>query len=291
MPLVLCTDLRHGRTCCARLARYRNCHTLRRRLLQRRHEVSRKSFGGTRPMGISRLSAHPPVPAPAPDAGVQGIIPMPRAPVGPALGSPEPEGGLDWRRVLAAVRRFKWLIMAVTAVGTALGIVATRFVKASYVAQATIWIDEPDQRNGQDRGPIRPGKLLDPEAWVDLLKSYVVLDDVVRERHMFLAPKSPDDAKVLTGFNVADQYRPGAYRLTDDGSGKSYTLATDDGIDLQHGTLGDSIGARLGFRWAPSAGTIAAGSTIEFSLAQLRDAARRLSDALDVRMDLNGNFL
>jgi capsular exopolysaccharide synthesis family protein len=242
-------------------------------------------------MSISHLSAHTPVPAPAPDAGVQGIIPMPRAPVGPALGSPEPEGGLDWRRVLAAVRRFKWLIMAVTAVGTALGVVATRFVKASYVAQATIWIDEPDQRNGPDRGPIRPGKLLDPEAWVDLLKSYVVLDDVVREQHMFLAPKSPDDAKVLTGFNVADQYRPGAYRLTVDGSGKSYTLATDDGIDLQHGALGDSIGARLGFRWAPSAGTIAAGSTIEFSLAQLRDAARRLSDALDVRMDLNGNFL
>ena len=247
-------------------------------------------------MSIARLSAHTPAPAavptPGPQPGMPGIVPMPQAPV-PALGGggEADSGGLDWRRVLAAVARHKWLIVAVTVVGTALSVVATRFLKAAYVAQATIWIDEPDQHNGPDRGPIRPGQLLEPEAWVDLLKSYVVLDQVVQDQRMFLVPKSPDDASALSGFRVKDQYRPGGYRLAIDGSGKTYTLSTDDGIDLDRGTLGDSIGVRLGFLWAPSAGAIAPGRTIEFSLAQLRDAARRLADALDVRMDLNGNFL
>src|SRR3989449_7604440 len=55
--------------------------------------------------------------------------------------------------------------------GGAAGVAATRFVRPEYLAQATIWIDETDRR-ASDRGPIRPGHLLDPEAWVDLLRSY-----------------------------------------------------------------------------------------------------------------------
>jgi len=207
------------------------------------------------------------------------------------LGFAEPEGGLDWHRVLSAVLRFKWLIVAVTVVGTAAAVAATRFLRAAYVAQATIWIDQPDRRGGPDRGPIRPGQLLEPEAWVDLLKSYVVLDDVVRDQRMFVAPKAPADAAVLERFRVADQYRAGAYRLTVDGTGKRYTLATEDGIELEHGALGDSIGVRLGFLWAPSAGMLAPGRTIEFSLASLRDSARHLADALEVRMDPQGSLL
>jgi len=219
------------------------------------------------------------------------MVPPSRSALSADVGFAESEGGLDWNRVLSAVLRFKWLIVAVTVVGTAAGVAATRFLSAAYVAQATIWIDQPDQRNGPDRGPIRPGQLLQPEAWVDLLKSYVVLDQVVRDQRMFVGSKSPADAAVLERFRVADQYRPGAYRLTVDGTGKRYTLSTEDGIELDRGALGDSIGVRLGFLWAPSAGTIAPGRTIEFSLATLRDSARHLADAIDVRMTENGNLL
>src|SRR6266853_177068 len=75
-----------------------------------------------------------------------------------ALGEPgalEVDAGLDWRRVLGAVNRFRWLILAATAVATGLGVVATRLVKPQYVAQATIWIDESERRAAADRGPIR----------------------------------------------------------------------------------------------------------------------------------------
>jgi succinoglycan biosynthesis transport protein ExoP len=205
------------------------------------------------------------------------------------LGFPEDEGGLDWRRAFGAVLRFKWLIVVVTLLGTAAGVAATRFVSPIYSAQATVWIDAGERR-GPDRGPIRPGQLLEPQAWVDLLKSYVVLDQVVRNQRLFLEPKSPADTAALATLRVTDEYRPSAYRLTVDGTGRTWTLTTLDGIERGRGAVGDSIGSGVGLLWAPRE-ALAPGQTVEFTLATLRDAARRLVDGFDVQMDLNGNFL
>jgi len=206
-------------------------------------------------------------------------------------GFAQPETGVDWRRVWSAVARFKWLIAVVTILGTVGGLAATRFIKPQYMVQATLWIDQPDQRGGVDRGPIRAGQPLEPEAWLDLLKSYRVLDQVVRDQRLFLTPKAREDAPLFDTFRVADQYRPGVYRLAIDGSGRTFTLSTDKGVEVEHGAVGDSIGARLGFTWAPPAGTIPAGRTMEFSVATVRDPARSLSDELEVATDPAGNFL
>src|SRR3989441_5539697 len=138
------------------------------------------TWGGTPSMSTSHL---PLPPAAAPPV----MVPPSPSSLSTKVVFAEPEEGLDWRRVLSAILRFKWLIVAVTVVGTAAGVAATRFLSPAFVAQATIWIDQPDER-GPDRGPIRPGQLLEPEAWVELLKSYVVLDHVVRDQRMFLAP-------------------------------------------------------------------------------------------------------
>ncbi|OLD42195.1 MAG: hypothetical protein AUI55_07955, partial [Gemmatimonadetes bacterium 13_1_40CM_2_70_7] len=202
----------------------------------------------------------------------------------------DPDGELDWRRILNAVVRFKWVIVAVTVVGTTAGVAATRFLKPQYVAQATIWIDQTDRR-GPDRGPIRPSQLLERGAWLDLLTSYVVLDEVVRAQQLCLELKAPGDAAPFSTFQIAEQYRPGAYRLTVDGAGRRYALTTVDGSELEHGAVGDSIGSRLGFRWAPGAGVLVPGRTMDFDVATPRDAARRLADALVVRPDLDGGFL
>src|SRR5205807_7966739 len=232
------------------------------------------------------LHAGSTVPAVAPTA------PLPTgADMGFGQGFGQPETGVDWRRVLSAVARFKWLIVAMTVVGTALGVVATRFLRPQYLVQATLWIDQPDREGGQDRGPIRAGQALEAEAWIDLLKSYRVLDQVVRDQRLFLAPKSREDAALFGTFRVADLYRPGAYRLALDGAGKTFTLTTDKGVEVEHGAVGDSIGARLGFAWAPPAGAIPGGHTIEFSVATVRDSARALSDGLEVATDPAGTFL
>src|SRR2546426_3486519 len=236
-------------------------------------------------MTLSNLPAAPLAPPPvvAPGTSHRGVTEFDLA------GS---DSGLDWRRILSALLRFKWLIAGLTLVGTVAGVGATRFLKPEYSAQAKIWIDV-EGRRGPDRGPapIRPGQLLDAESWVDLLESYVVLDQVVRDERLFVAPSSPADAQAVEWLRVADQYRPGAYRFTADRSGQDYTLATADGIELERGTLGDSVGRRLGFQWAPAAGTVTPGRTVEFTLTTLRDAATRLSEALDARMDVEGNFL
>src|SRR6266550_1745002 len=230
------------------------------------------------------------------------LVPLP-APLPPearshvpsgALGEPgvlELDAGLDWRRVLGAVTRFRWLILAATALATGLGVVATRFVKPQYVAQATIWIDESERRAAADRGPIRGTQLLDPEAWVDLLRSYEVLDRVVREQRLYLTVRPALDSTVLTGFTVADEYRAGRYRLTADSSGRRYTLTTADGVELDRGVVGDSVGRRLGFLWAPTPEALGPGRTVQFAVAAVRDGARMLNDELDVHTDQEGNFL
>jgi len=234
-------------------------------------------------MTISNLPAPlgpPPVAAPTlPQRGVS------------ALDLDHPGGGVEWRRILSALLRFKWLIATMTLVGTVAGIGATRFVKPDYAAQTKIWIDV--QGRGQDRGPtpIRSAQLLDAESWVDLLMSYVVLDQVVREQRLFVEPGTPADGQAVEKLNVADQYQPGAYRFTVDHSGQGYTLATADGVELERGTLGDSVGTRYGLRWVPDASTVAPGRAVQFNLTTLRDAATGLAEGLDAHMDVDGSFL
>src|SRR6266480_2477770 len=234
-------------------------------------------------MMISNLPAPlgpPPVAAPTlPQRGVS------------ALDLDHPGGGVEWRRILSALLRFKWLIATMTLVGTVAGIGATRFVKPDYAAQTKIWIDV--QGRGQDRGPtpIRSAQILDAESWVDLLMSYVVLDQVVREQRLFVEPGTPADGQAVEKLNVADQYQPGAYRFTVDHSGQGYTLATADGVELERGTLGDSVGTRYGLRWVPDASTVAPGRAVQFNLTTLRDAATGLAEGLDAHMDVDGSFL
>jgi len=235
-------------------------------------------------MTISNLPAALVPPAAAPPA-------LPQRGVAP-FDLDGPEGGLDWRRILSALLRFKWLIATFTLVGTVAGVGATRFIKPVYSAQAKIWIDVEGRRSpDRSLAPIRPGQLLDAESWVDLLRSYVVLDQVVHDQRLFVGSAARADTQAIDRIRVADQYQPGAYRLSVDRSGQGYTLSTADGVELERGSFGDSVGTRYGLRWAPDASTVPPGHTVEFTLTTLRDAATSLADALDTWMDIDGNFL
>jgi capsular exopolysaccharide synthesis family protein len=231
-------------------------------------------------------SKHLPAPR-APDAPVP-FVPRPRAPA--ASGAEEP--GPDWRRIAGALWHFKWVVFLSSILGTAGGIAATRALKPMYVAQATVRIDVPDYRRDPDRtGPITQGGLLVSEAWIDLLRSYIVLDHVVRELRLYLELKTPDDTARFAGFTTTETFRSGDYVLKVDDAGRNYVLSALDGPELEHGAIGDSIGARLGFLWTPSAALLPPGHTVEFTLATPRDAALRLGQRFDVRMDPSGSFL
>jgi tyrosine-protein kinase Etk/Wzc len=140
------------------------------------------------------------------------------------------------------------------------------------------------------RGPIGSNQLFEAYAWVNLLKSYVVLDEVARDLRWYLRPKRGYSA-AFASFTVAQDYDPGQYRLLVDKTGRTFTLKKRSGEELQQGTVGDSIGKALGFRWAPSSQVLPAGSDASFTVRPLRDAAKALGEALTVTMDEDGSFL
>src|SRR5438046_2510043 len=126
-----------------------------------------------------------------------------------ALSSIDPPaesgGAAEWRRHAAAVWRYRWWILGLTVLGTIGGAGASRVLPPRYLVQATIWIQSSEARGTPDRGPIGANQLLAPTAWGDLLKSYVVLDAVARERRLYLQAR-PRDVPALAGFAVGDQF-------------------------------------------------------------------------------------
>ncbi|HUL49088.1 MAG TPA: GNVR domain-containing protein [Gemmatimonadales bacterium] len=223
-----------------------------------------------------------------PLVGTIGSAPAP-IPSVPSLAGEE--DGIDWSRYLATLSRHRWWIVLAVALGSFGGYAATRVIKPVYVVQATVWVDQPD-RVEQEQGPIREGHLLEAVAWVDLLRSFAVLDSVVRERHLYISTGSTRDTLALVGFDIADRFRPGAYGVTVAPDGRSYTLTSlSDKIVIEHGTVGDSIGRRIGFLWVPPAGALAAGRTMKFRLVMPRDASRRLYEELSAHLAENGSFM
>ena len=219
---------------------------------------------------------------------------LPEAPpgyhLGPVAAAAFAEERVDWRRYWAVAVRNRWWVLLGTVLGLAAGLAATKLLKPQYRAQATVWIDVGNRQDA-NRGPIRSGQLLEAYAWVDLLRSYAVLDDVVRQLRLYAAPGSPADTLPLVSFDVAQRFRPGRYRLAVDQSGKSFSLTGEGGVVLQRGAVGEAIGSSLGFRWTPPAAVLLPRATISFNLVTPRDAAQRLSENLDVRLDENGNFM
>ncbi|HEY6807556.1 MAG TPA: GNVR domain-containing protein [Gemmatimonadales bacterium] len=217
--------------------------------------------------------------------------PLPPSPA-PVGGAPSASGEqLDWRRVFGVWRRYRWPILAVTVLGTGAGVAASRWVRPTYVAQASIWIDERDRQNQPSAAPFQAARLLDPEAWVDLLQSYVVLDSVARDQRLYVQFGKPEDSTLAATFAVADRFRSGEYRLVADSDGKTLSLQTGDGVELDRVNVGDSVGVKYGLLWAPPPGALAPGRTAQFSLQAPRDAARALSDELQLHIDPEGNIL
>jgi capsular exopolysaccharide synthesis family protein len=214
----------------------------------------------------------------------------PQLPVAASDLSPIPaedgSEGFQWQRYVSALRRYKWLILLITALGTGGGVFATRFLIPEYQVQATIWIESPPRNDG----PIRAQGLLESYAWVELLKTYTVLDSVVQKERLYLA-HDPQDSVVFKNFALMARFRPGSYVLSVDRTQHGLTLKTKEGLLVQTGVVGDSIGQRVGLAWRPEAGALKAGRTYEFNVSTPRDASQSLSGQLTTMMAQDGNFL
>ena len=199
----------------------------------------------------------------------------------------EPEEGIPWDRFLAAIKRYRWLVIAVALAGTVLSVLGSRFVKPEYTVTSTIYIETPTDKNG----PIRAEELLNSVQWVELFKTNAVLDSVVQRQALFVSVARGRDSVLLKGFALAPRFRPGRYTLERDENTPSLRLVLDDGSTVSRAAPGDSLGREVGFMWVPPRDAIQPGQKAEFSVASHRDASAALLKNLRVVMADNGNFM
>ena len=195
---------------------------------------------------------------------------------------------------MAAVRRYKWLILGLTIVATGLAAVATKFIAPEYEVRATLWVASAPARPGAERsGPIRSAELLNAGAWIELFRSYRVVDEVVRKLAMYVVPEDPTDKPLFAQFGLAERFATGVYRLTLDRAAKKWVLSTDTGALVERGVAGDSVGRAIGLQWMlPAAAFDGTGEReVRFIVIPPRDKSLDLLNRVGNRMAQGSNFL
>lgn len=236
---------------------------------------------------------------PAIDAGASVHLPAEHSSASPPMlpeehyypAMEEGGGGLDIRRYLFAILRYKWLLALSLVVGLSGAYFVWTTTQVTYTAEGNLWIEvDPIRRSGGDVTPIRASGLLESNAWIELLRSYQVLDTVALKERLFLKV-APEFAPAFEMFALAERYAPGSYELTVGASGEDFVLTTSQGLLVQAAAFGVPIGENMGFIWSPARGSFEPEAVVPFQVLSPRDASRDLSDRLVTRMDGAGNFL
>ncbi len=229
------------------------------------------------------------VPATYPQGGAATWSPAPAA---------QPESatiGEQLSRAWAAIRRYKWLIIAIVAIGTSAGYALTRLVSPKYTVNGSVVI----ARSPGGQGPITsPGLVSDPNAWIDLARSFIVLDQVVQKLGLHVRARSIADTALVQNLQPSATLQPGSYELRVDAAGTGYSLARlgdtspEQATVVESGQLGDSIGRSVGFRWQPDRARFRPGSAVGFTVSTPRDAAFGLRQQLNILpVSQNSNML
>ncbi len=179
-------------------------------------------------------------------------------------------------RPVAALRRYKWLILAVIALSSVGGYVATRFVKPQYGVDARLMMtDTPFDQSAS--GGVKSMGLLANDDWTQLLKSYQVADGVIRKLTLFLQTSSEDDRNLFHGFTVDDDgFIASKYQLLIDRPRKRWTLTIKPaGTMVDSGGATDSLGKAWGLKWQleKSAFVGTGKRTVDFTLVTPREEA------------------
>jgi succinoglycan biosynthesis transport protein ExoP len=209
------------------------------------------------------------------------------APFGRTLGPSDwppafEPAGIPWSRYAYALRRHVFLILSVAVAGSVLGLLRARRVEPVYEVQSKIWIDAGGPTQS---GPVRT-QLLPATSWNELLRSYAIVDPVVRKLRLNVSHKRADSA-LFANFESLPALRPGAYRLRID-AGRRYVLSTATDTIIERGVAGDSIGRKVGFGWAPDAGLLKPGRITSFSVSTPRSASIALLSTVSVSIPESG---
>lgn len=197
-----------------------------------------------------------------------------------------------YERPLAALRRYKFLVLGVLVLAVVAGMVVTRLVKPQYEVRATIWI-EPETPVSNVSGPIRSRELLNASAWVELVRSYRIVDAVVRKLSLYVRPDDTGDLPLFSGFDISERFLPGKYELEIDRPKKRWSLTQVNGRHSDSGAVGDSVGRRAGFHWIlPASAFEGRGKRdVGFTVSTPRETAIDLMGQLNAELPRESNFL
>jgi capsular exopolysaccharide synthesis family protein len=117
-----------------------------------------------------------------------------------------------------------------------------------------------------------------------------VLDSVIKKERLYLQ-YAPKYEGLFRGFTLADRFLPGDLELTVDPGRRTWLLKTVEGLSVDAGKLGDSVGVRAGYRWRPPAQALLAARKLKFSVLSPREASVALQKRIVPNMTDNGSFL
>jgi polysaccharide biosynthesis transport protein len=198
--------------------------------------------------------------------------------------------GAKFRRYIAALKRFWWLIISLTILGTAGGVFATQFIHPTYEAQGMLWIADVVTQGGGPN-PVKNSNLLPNGSWVELFRNFSVVDSVVAKQQLWYRPATTQDSIVLNGIRPTPTAIDGSYTLWTNSLAGKYTLSEVKRGPIEHGLLGDSIGRSIGLAWQPDPVVFASHGTVRFSVNQPRQVALGLINQLEIQMADASNFL
>jgi polysaccharide biosynthesis transport protein len=221
------------------------------------------------------------------------LRPVERWDYSPAAPSPGWPRSLD--RNVSILRRYKWVVLGVTLLALAIGIIVSRQVRPIYEVAATIWIQPRATDADRSSGPMRTRELLNTRAWIELLKSYRIADAVVRELNLYVRPQNVADTALFNTFRVAERFQPGVYDLVIDRDRQRWVLNQTQPVKqaIDSGSVADSVGRVAGMQWVLPP-TILAGPPerrVAFTVSTPREAAVGLIERLDAELPENSNFL
>jgi succinoglycan biosynthesis transport protein ExoP len=207
---------------------------------------------------------------------------------GSAQESQSTDQGARFRRYWAAIKRFWWLVASLTAIGTAAGLVATRYVDPVYMAQGGVLITDLGARSteGQFKNPI----LLPAGAWTDLFKTYTVVEEVVARQRLWYTAKSWQDSVALDGIRPTFRVGNGDYTYTLDTLGRYKLTEAKAGV-VEQGVFGDTVGRKAGFIWLPTQAGLMGRRWVGFRTRAIRPIAENLRNNLDIKIQDASNLV
>jgi capsular exopolysaccharide synthesis family protein len=204
----------------------------------------------------------------------------------PDQGWEERGSSFDWRQLVAAIWRHKWMVVVGALLGAGAGYFAfTRVSTGLYRATGSLWL----QPRPDPSGPIVTGGLLQTPSWLALIESNAVLDTVVM-KHKLYVTSSPAAKPLLDSLQIVDQLKSGAYTLRVAEQGSEVVLL-QNGVEVERGLPGSTFGTTVGFKWTPPPSALTPGREIAFTLRTPRQAATRLAEELQPVLDPAGTII